>query len=209
MKTRLLLIAIVFFTTIGCSNKHEPSSQNNSPEPIKNQGASQEFPIDKLSAVGTKYSTEQLDNTNGLSNSSVNTIFQDSEDLLWIGTWDGLNRYDGNNFKIFRPELNNDNSLTNQVVLKIDEDSAGQIWVLTMHGLNRYDKKSNTFKTYYFSRKDKPPFSESEFNMALDGSKNVFCAVKDWGIGYFDGNDFQPLQIKKLPSNAVKKMAFM
>ncbi|MEO7283045.1 two-component regulator propeller domain-containing protein, partial [Gelidibacter sp.] len=42
-----------------------------------------------------------------------------------------------------------------------------------------------------------------------DGSKNVFCAVKDWGIGYFDGNDFQPLQIKKLPSNAVKKMAFM
>jgi ligand-binding sensor domain-containing protein len=43
---------------------------------------------------------EQLDNTKGLSNSSVSTIFQDSENLLWIGTWDGLNRYDGN-FKIF------------------------------------------------------------------------------------------------------------
>src|SRR5690554_1519020 len=41
------------------------------------------------------YSLEQLDNTKGLSNSSVNAIFQDSENLLWVGTWDGLNRYDG------------------------------------------------------------------------------------------------------------------
>ncbi|MGC1633447.1 MAG: two-component regulator propeller domain-containing protein, partial [Gelidibacter sp.] len=208
MKTRLLRITFIFFTAIGCINKHEPSSQNNPPDPIKNQGASQSQ-VDNQSAVGSKYSIEQLDNANGLSNSSVNTIFQDSENLLWIGTWDGLNRYDGNHFKIFRPELNNENSLSNQVILKIDEDSAGQIWVLTMHGLNRYDKKSNTFKTYYFSRKDKPPFSESEFNMALDGSKNVFCAVKDWGIGYFDGKEFRPLQIKHLPNQAVKKMAFM
>lgn len=38
-------------------------------------------------------------------------IFQDSENLLWIVTWDGLNRYNGNSFKIFRPELNNENSL--------------------------------------------------------------------------------------------------
>lgn len=157
---------------------------------------------------GTNYSIEQLDNTKGLSNSSVNTIFQDSENLLWIGTWDGLNRYDGSNFKIFRPELNNENSLSNQVILNIDEDNAGRIWVLTMHGINRYDKKLNTFHRYYFSRKDKPPLSESEFNMALDSSKNVFCAVKDWGLGYFDGNDFQLLDIKNLASKTVKKMVF-
>ncbi|HUH28034.1 hybrid sensor histidine kinase/response regulator transcription factor [Gelidibacter sp.] len=155
-----------------------------------------------------QYSTEQLDNTSGLSNSSVNTIFQDSEDLLWIGTWDGLNRYDGNHFKTFRPELNNENSLTNQVILKIDEDKSGFIWVLTIHGLNKYDKKSNTFTRYFFSRDDKPPLTESEFNMALDASKNVYCAVKDWGIGYFDRGEFQLLKIDSLPKSAVKKMAF-
>lgn len=209
MKTHLLFIAIIFYTIIGCIKNNEPNSKKSSSESIKEEDSSHELPFDSRSTVDTKYSTQQLDNTNGLSNSSVNAIFQDSENLLWIGTWDGLNRYDGSSFKIFRPELNNANSLSNQVILKIDEDSTGQIWVLTMHGLNRYDKKSNTFKNYYFSRKDQSPFSESEFNMALDSSKNVFCAVKDWGIGYFDGVDFQPFEIKGLSDNTVKKMAFM
>jgi signal transduction histidine kinase/DNA-binding response OmpR family regulator/ligand-binding sensor domain-containing protein len=156
----------------------------------------------------SKYYLEQLDNTKGLSNSSVNSIFQDSENLIWIGTWDGLNRYNGNDFKIFRPELDNENSLSNQVILKIDEDNTGKIWILTMHGINRYDKKTGVFQRYYFTRKNKPPLSESEFNMALDDSKKVFCAVKDWGIGYFDQNDFHLLQIKNLPVKAVKKMEF-
>ncbi|WP_290839873.1 two-component regulator propeller domain-containing protein [Flavobacterium sp.] len=155
-----------------------------------------------------KYSVEQLDNTKGLSNSSVNCIFQDSQNLLWIGTWDGLNRYDGNNFKIFRSEPDNKNSLSNQVVLKMGEDKNGRIWVLTMHGINRYDKKTDTFEQYYFDRKNKPPLTESEFNMALDGSKNVFCAVKDWGIGYFDGSVFKSLGNKTLSQKTVTKMAF-
>ncbi len=205
MKSPLFLAAIILLSIIGCSKKHDQTLLNIPSNKVIELDSFQESRVD-ISNI--KYSTEQLDNTNGLSNSSVNTIFQDSENLLWIGTWDGLNRYDGSRFKIFRPELNNENSLTNQVILKIDEDDVGQIWILTMHGINRYDKKTNTFKRYYFSRKDKPPFSESEFNIALDGSKKVFCAVKDWGIGYFDGNDFQLLPIKDLPKNAVKKMAF-
>ncbi|MFH4966515.1 response regulator [Gaetbulibacter sp. M235] len=208
MKPRLILIAIIFLTIISCSKERGKASLNIPFKNINVLDSFQESYIDKSNIFDAKYSTEQLDNTNGLSNSSVNTIFQDSENLLWIGTWDGLNRYDGNSFKIFRPELNNENSLTNQVILKIDEDNTGHIWVLTVHGLNRYDKKSNTFTRYYFSRKDKPPFSESEFNMALDDSKIVFCAVKDWGIGYFNGDTFKLLEIKNLPSNAINKMVF-
>jgi len=53
-----------------------------------------------------------------------------------------------------------------------------------------------------------PLFSESEFNMALDTSKTVFCAVKDWGVGYFNGDSFQLLKIKNLPKNAINKMVF-
>jgi signal transduction histidine kinase/DNA-binding response OmpR family regulator/ligand-binding sensor domain-containing protein len=164
--------------------------------------------LDSTKALDLKYSLEQLDNTKGLSNSSVNCIFQDAENLLWIGTWDGLNRYDGSSFKIYRPELDNENSLSNQVILKIDEDNTGKIWILTIHGINQYDKKTDRFQRYYFTRINKPPLSESEFNMALDASKNVFCAVKDWGIGYFDGNDFQLIKIKNFPIKAVKKMQF-
>ncbi|MBC8769543.1 response regulator [Arenibacter sp. BSSL-BM3] len=155
-----------------------------------------------------KYKFQQIDNSQGLSNSSINTIFQDSDNLLWIGTWDGLNRYDGSKFKIFRPELNNENSLSNQVILKIDEDKSGQIWVSTIHGINSYDKKTNTFRRYYFTRINNPPVSESEFNMALDATKTVFCAVKDWGMGYFYKDGFQKLNSHNLPTEAVKKMVF-
>lgn len=204
MKSNLLLTGLIFFAIIGCEKKHEDISENNS---FKNESALITSNASNITEP-LHYSTEQLDNTKGLSNSSVNTIFQDSEDLLWIGTWDGLNRYNGHHFKTFRPELNNGNSLTNQVILKIDEDKSGFIWVLTVHGLNKYDKKSNSFTRYFFSRDDKPPLSESEFNMALDASKTVYGAVKDWGIGYFDGEEFQLMKLDGLPKSAVKKMIF-
>ncbi|NMH26901.1 hybrid sensor histidine kinase/response regulator transcription factor [Flavobacterium silvaticum] len=155
-----------------------------------------------------KYSVEQLDNTKGLSNSSVNCIFQDSQNLIWIGTWDGLNRYDGNNFKIFRSEQADGHSLSNQVVLKVGEDKNGRIWILTMHGINRYDKATDSVTQYYFSRKNKPPLSESEFNLALNASKEVFCAVKEWGIGYFDGKEFRNLSGQDNFKQSVRKMDF-
>ena len=171
-----------------------------------------QLPKQKSAAIpanaASRYSFEQLDNTKGLSNSSVNCIFQDSQNLLWIGTWDGLSRYDGNAFRIFRPEPASPNSLSNQVILKFGEDNEGKIWVLTMHGINRYDKNTGKFQQFYFARKDAQPLSESEFNMALDASNRVFCAVKDWGIGYFDGTQFKQIAIAGMPTGTVSKMEF-
>jgi signal transduction histidine kinase/DNA-binding response OmpR family regulator/ligand-binding sensor domain-containing protein len=215
LKIKILFIGFIFMGFISCNNKEKTTPSYNEQTSLFQERAKQGSNDDKrkplsdsFKTLDVKYSLEQLDNTKGLSNSSVNAIFQDSENLLWIGTWDGLNRYDGNNFKIFRPELDNENSLSNQVILKIDEDSSGRIWILTIHGINRYDKKTDTFQRYFFSRENKPPLSESEFNMALDASKKVFCAVKDWGIGYFDGIVFQSLEGKNLTKKAVKKMKF-
>lgn len=208
MKSSIFITAIVFMVLMGCVHQPSAVSVKKAYGNPKLSESSQGEGLQENPNLEVTYSTDQLDNTNGLSNSSVNTIFQDAEGLLWIGTWDGLNRYDGNKFKIFRPELDNGNSLTNQVILKIDEDKSGYIWVLTLHGLNRYHKQSDTFTRYYFSRKEQPPLSESEFHMALDTAKNVYCAVKDWGIGYFDGENFQPLSIPGLPDLAVRKIAF-
>jgi len=211
MRIKEVFVSIIFMGLIACNNSEQSVSSGSG------YADNQKHKIDASDAVSDsetlknqdlKYSLEQLDNTKGLSNSSVNCIFQDSQNLLWIGTWDGLNRYDGNSFKIFRSEEDNKTSLSNQVILKVGEDKEGQIWVLTMHGINRYNKKTDTFEHYYFSRKNKPPLSESEFNMALDASKQVFCAVKDWGIGYFDGKDFQPMESKIFSAKTVRKMEF-
>ena len=215
LKRKIVLISFIFAGLFACNNKKESDSFD-----VANTKSLKEVKENKTDITGskshsdsskiadTKYSLEQLDNTKGLSNSSVNCIFQDSENLIWIGTWDGLNRYNANDFKIFRPELNNESSLSNQVILKIGEDNKGRIWILTIHGINQYDKKADKFKRYYFSRENNPPLSESEFNMALDASKKVFCAVKNWGIGYFDGTSFQLLNTKNLSTKAVKKMEF-
>ncbi|MCV9929212.1 response regulator [Flavobacterium sp. LS1R49] len=215
MKTKNIFRFFIFITLFACNNKEKNISftttitnQFDKTEQSKINNPDYKSIWDSSKSLDLKYSLEQLDNTKGLSNSSINTIFQDSENLLWIGTWDGLNRYDGNSFEIFRPELNNKNSLTNQVILKIDEDNMGRIWILTIHGINRYDKKTGLFQHYYFSRENIPPLSESEFNMALDASKKVFCAVKDWGIGYYDGDNFQLLDTNKISKKAVKKMEF-
>ncbi|MEN2399956.1 two-component regulator propeller domain-containing protein [Flavobacterium sp. MC2016-06] len=206
---KVKFISFVFIALISCNNNEKSTSfYSKKNVPSKNDIEDLKSFSKSLKASNLEYSLEQLDNTNGLSNSSVNCMYQDSENLLWIGTWDGLNRYDGNSFRVFRPELKNKNSLSNQVILKIDEDVSGAIWILTMHGINRYNKKTDTFEHYYFSRKNEPPLSESEFNMALDSSKKVFCAVKDWGIGYFDGNTFQVFNIPTIPKRLVKTMEF-
>lgn len=210
LKLKIVLVSFLSLTFLSCNNfkKTEPlKTQLSGTKKSKTFSAvNKSVDLDKISTI--EYSSEQLDNTNGLSNSSINAIFQDSENLLWIGTWDGLNRYDGSSFTIFRPELNNQNSLSNQVILKIEEDNRGKIWILTIHGINQYDKKTNTFKRFFFSRKDMPPLSESEFNIAVDPSKKVFCAAKDWGIGYFDGNSFQVIKAAAITKKAVKKMQF-
>lgn len=213
MKITTTIRYFIFIIIFSCNNKENQNSLSTSNQFDKTEQSKIDNPdlksvCNPSPSSDLKYSLEQLDNSKGLSNSSINTLFQDSENLLWIGSWDGLNRYDGNTFKIFRPELNNKNSLSNQVILKIDEDNTGQIWIRTIHGINRYDKKTGHFERFYFSRENIPPLSESEFNMALDTSKKVFCAVKDWGIGYFDGINFRLLNTNKVSKKAAKKMAF-
>ena len=63
-----------------------------------------------LSTTAKNYDYVNLTNNDGLSNSSINTIFQDSDGLMWFGTWDGLNVYNGRDFKVFKPDPGNPQS---------------------------------------------------------------------------------------------------
>ena len=76
-----------------------------------------------------KFSTEQ-----GLSQNSIMRILQDSRGFLWICTINGLNRYDGYQFKIFRNIPGDSTSLSNNKILSICEDKSGNIWIGTYGG---------------------------------------------------------------------------
>lgn len=81
--------------------------------------------------------------SNGLSQSSVNGIIQDSKGFIWIATQDGLNRFDGHNFRVFKNSSSNVSSLSNNFILSMCDDGVGNLWLGTDGGgLNVFDKST-------------------------------------------------------------------
>lgn len=72
----------------------------------------------------------------GLSDEYVTTIFQDIKGYMWIGTKDGLNRYDGKTMKIYNCNAEEEKSLSSTYITDIEQDSNGNIWIGTDHGLD-------------------------------------------------------------------------
>ncbi|MBN1116197.1 MAG: response regulator [Bacteroidales bacterium] len=81
----------------------------------------------------------------GLSRSWVKCIYQDKYGFLWFGTSDGLNKYDGYTFKIYRHSSSQKNSLNHNNINTIYEDSKGKLWVGTQVGLNSYNRDTDEF----------------------------------------------------------------
>ncbi len=94
------------------------------------------------------YSFEHIGKEKGLSQGTVNTIFQDSRGLMWFGTNDGLNSYDGVKMTVYRYQHNNPNGLQSNHILSIAEDQDGRIWIGTFGGnIQYFDPISQFFHT--------------------------------------------------------------
>ncbi|MBC9795540.1 response regulator [Sinomicrobium sp. FJxs] len=100
-------------------------------------------------AQNEAYTFRRLSTADGLSQSSVIAIRQDHLGQMWFGTRDGLNKYDGTSFTVYRNDPGDSLSISNSDILAIEEDSDGYIWVGTYNGLNRFDPRTNTFKRYF------------------------------------------------------------
>lgn len=92
-----------------------------------------------------RYYFEHFQVEQGISNNTASCIIQDQKGFIWIGTKDGLNRFDGYSFKIFRNEKKDSTSLGNNSVWKLFESSNGTIWIGTEHGVFAYDPQLETF----------------------------------------------------------------
>src|SRR6478735_5567923 len=86
--------------------------------------------------------------TDGLSVSNVNCILHDSKGFMWFGTANGLNKYDGYNFTIYKNSREDNSSISSNMVNDIVEDRNGNLWIATYQGLSIYDRKKNTFFNY-------------------------------------------------------------
>ena len=91
------------------------------------------------------YYFRTLDVRNGLSQNTVNEIIQDSRGFIWFATKDGLNRYDGSHFKVFRHLPYGRSGLGNNTIRCLVEDADNNIWVGTNSGLYVYDTEYDRF----------------------------------------------------------------
>lgn len=129
---------------------------------------------------------EQISLEEGLSQSVVNDILQDSQGFLWIGTDDGLNRYDGYDFKIYKPEPNNLYSISDRTITSIVEDKDGFLWIGTRAGgLNRYDPINGKFTHYFHDKTDQKSIASNQISaLALD--ENGLWIGTNRGLNYLD-----------------------
>ena len=115
---------------------------------------------DELSAQSQAMRFERISQEQGLSQGTVNCVLQDDVGFLWIGTQDGLNRYDGYSFRIYKHDPLNPDSLTSSWIEALVQDAAGNLWIGTGGGgLARWNRHSDGFE--WFRHRPSDPTSVS------------------------------------------------
>ncbi|MDB4293445.1 hypothetical protein N9954_08570, partial [Maribacter sp.] len=92
---------------------------------------------------------DHITTDDGLSQSDINGIYQDKQGFMWFGTHDGLNKFDGYDFTVFKPDNNKANSISSNLIYDVVGDKNGNLWIgTTGGGLNYFDQASQTFTQY-------------------------------------------------------------
>ena len=88
---------------------------------------------------------ERIPNELGLSQNLISALYQDRDGFLWVGTKDGLNRYDGYHFEVFQHDPFDSTTISDNYIFDILEDRQGRLWIATSTGLNLLDRRTGIF----------------------------------------------------------------
>ncbi len=142
----------------------------------------------------------------GLSQNMVYSILQDKTGFIWFGTLDGLNRYDGLRFKIFKKDNENSRSIGSNKILSLLQDSNEKIWVGTTNGIYIYDPMCENFFRFDMKTTDGEKVEGAVRDLKRDGKGNIWIGVQDKGI-YCLSNE-KELKIYRLKNTNVRKFDF-
>ncbi|MCK5054473.1 MAG: hypothetical protein KAR65_09350, partial [Anaerolineales bacterium] len=130
---------------------------------------------------------DRLTVEDGLSQNAVLTIAQDGRGFLWVGTEDGLNKYDGYKFTVYEHDSEDPTSLADNFVSVIYADRQGDLWVGTRSGLDRYDPVSGSFIHYAGDAND--PYSlQGEWVISIyeDHQGTLWVGTEEGGLNGLD-----------------------
>ncbi|HMH22211.1 MAG TPA: two-component regulator propeller domain-containing protein [Puia sp.] len=140
-----------------------------------------------LFGQGPKLKFSHISNEQGLSNSTIESIFQDNKGFMWFGTRDGLNRYDGNEILTYRHDPADTTSLSDSYIRCIYEDREHELWIGTINGLNRLSRAKNNFFRYKHKSGDPNSLSSSLVtSIEEDKNGNLWVGTYGGGLNLFD-----------------------
>lgn len=126
----------------------------------------------------------------GLSVSNVNCILHDSKGFMWFGTANGLNKYDGYHFTIYKNDREDSASISSNMVNDIIEDKNGNLWMATYQGLSVYDRRKNTFSNYLHKDNERNSIVNNVIQCLLYDKRGNFWIGTEGGLSKFENNRF-------------------
>lgn len=156
-----------------------------------------------------------LDDEQNLSHAVVNTIVQDAQGFIWIGTQDGLNRYDGRKVHQYEYIADQSGSLLNNWVWDLHSDRQGRLWVATDGGISRYNRHLDQFETP-FNSADSADTSQTPYRViAEDDNGTLWFGSRNNGLSQYHDGDSQYTQFQadsddpqSLSNNKVRALLF-
>jgi PAS domain S-box-containing protein len=124
----------------------------------------------------------RLSTVRGLSQTRVSQIVQDNQGFMWFGTQNGLNRYDGYKFKVFKHDPEDPDSLSGVYIYSLFKDRSGTIWVGTDQLLDRFDPLTEKFRHYRFDAQDWKGLATTVNHISQDSSGMLWLST---GKGLF------------------------
>lgn len=120
---------------------------------------------------------DRINYKDGLSQSDVTCILQDYKGLIWMGTQDGLNLYNGFEFTVFSHDLLDSTSISNSFIHVLYEDSDSNLWIGTENGLNLFNRYSQTFSTFLVDKTPANAEKKNVWGITEDKNKNIWVTT--------------------------------
>lgn len=154
-----------------------------------------------LFSQGSHIRFNRITINDGLSLSSVYCIFQDSKGFMWFGTEDGLNKYDGNSFTVFRADPNGNKGTSYKFTELIFEDSKGYFWIGSRCGLSRFDPSTEFFTHFFYDESNSKSLTNDTITKITEDSfGNIWIGTVS-GLNLINGQNSKVERIQLSKNN--------